>query len=78
MEASYVHKLSKSTFWIRSYAANTFKLFFPSCLLTTNIYKNRYFFSLVGKDSLANAEKNPWLLDATAEEFKAGNKKIRL
>lgn len=49
--------------------------FFPSCLLTTNIYKNRYFFSLVGKDSLANAEKKTRLLDATAEEFKAGNKK---
>lgn len=49
--------------------------FFPSFLLTTNIYKNRYFFSLVGKDSLANAEKKPQLLDATAEEFKAGNKK---
>lgn len=51
--------------------------FFPSCLLTTNIYKNRYFFSLVGKDSLANAEKETRLLDATAEEFKAGNKNLK-
>lgn len=48
-----VYKLSESTFWVGSRSADTN---LPH-LLTTNIYKNRYFVSLEGKDSLVDAAK---------------------
>lgn len=51
-----VHKLSENTFWIGSHAADTNLPY----LLTTNIYKNRYFVSLAGKESLVDAAKGCW------------------